>query len=48
MKDLSPGQFMRIEACKIVLELIKAGKKEFETMDKYKSDVNELVEFMRG
>lgn len=48
MKDLTADQYLRSEACKVILELIKAGKKEFNSMDEYKADVEDLVSFMKG
>ena len=48
MKDLTPDQYMRVEACKVILELIKVGKLEFDSMETYKEKVTELVEFMKS
>ena len=48
MNDLTAEQYLRAEACKIILELIKAGKKDFNSMEEYKENVEQLVAFMQG
>ncbi len=48
MKDLTPDQYMRVEACKVILELVKAERLKFEGMDDYKQKVTELVDFMKS